>query len=70
MLNRREVAMLESLIRRMTEKQRSGLEVWISTAWVPDGPLWETVKALRSMCTGTRCRQVNLGARRKTGDHT
>jgi hypothetical protein len=29
MLNKPEVAMLESLIRRMTEKQRSGLAAWI-----------------------------------------
>src|SRR5215469_3347402 len=54
MLNEDEVAALECLIRRMTDKQRSGLEAWISGGypfpflagkqWVPDGPLWEAVK--------------------------
>jgi hypothetical protein len=54
MLNEDEVAALESLIARMTDKQRSGLEAWISGGypfpswegkqWVPDRPLWEAVK--------------------------
>jgi hypothetical protein len=30
MLNENEAAMLESLIRRMTDKQRAGLEAWLS----------------------------------------
>ena len=54
MLDEHEVAALESLIRRMTDKQRSGLEVWIGDGylspasagkeWAPDGPLWAAVK--------------------------
>jgi hypothetical protein len=56
MLNEDEVAALESLIRRMSDKQRSGLEAWISSrypypssagtewVWVPDSPLWEAIK--------------------------
>jgi hypothetical protein len=51
MLNEDEVAALESLIRRMTDTQRSGLEEWFmgrleGTEWVsvPDRPLWEAVK--------------------------
>jgi hypothetical protein len=54
MLNENETAMLESLIRRMTDKQRSGLEMWISSGypfpssagkqWAPDRPLWAAVK--------------------------
>jgi hypothetical protein len=54
MLDEHEVATLESLIRRMTDKQRWGLEAWISGGypfpssagkqWAPDRPLWEAVK--------------------------
>jgi hypothetical protein len=53
MLNEHDCATLEGLIRRMTDKQRSGLEAWISGGypfpssagkqWAPDGPLWEAV---------------------------
>lgn len=54
MLGEHDGAALESLVRRMTDKQRSGLEAWISGGypfpfgagqqWAPDGPLWPDVK--------------------------
>jgi hypothetical protein len=54
MLHENETAMLESLVLRMTDKQRSGLEMWISSGyrfpplagkqWAPDRPTWAAVK--------------------------
>jgi hypothetical protein len=50
MLNEDEMAALESLIHRMTDKQRSGLEVWLDHGhdgrggWANNKPLWPVVK--------------------------
>ena len=50
MLNENETAMLESLIRRMTWKQRGGLEMWLNAGngidgkYLGDGPLWAHAK--------------------------
>jgi hypothetical protein len=50
MLNKDEVATLESLIRRMTGKQREGLGVWLDDGhdgrggWANNNPLWPVVK--------------------------
>jgi hypothetical protein len=43
MLNKDEVATLESLIRRMTWKQRAGLDAWLASGG-NDGSLWEAAK--------------------------
>jgi len=48
MLREREVATLESLIRRMTLRQRSGLEAWLNASHDGYGrhntaPLWSSV---------------------------
>ena len=48
MLHEREVATLESLIRRMTLRQRSGLEAWLNASHDGYGrhnaaPLWLSV---------------------------
>ena len=49
MLNEEEVATLESLIRRMSVKQRGGLECWLtggsdlSNGYLSNGPLQEYV---------------------------
>jgi len=59
MLNEDEVAALESLIRRMTDEQRSGLEVWITDGylsvakqWAPNCPLWPVVKKAQELHFG------------------
>jgi hypothetical protein len=50
MLNEDEVATLESLIRRMSWKQRGGLEAWLNNGhdghgnWINNGLLWPAVK--------------------------
>lgn len=53
MLDTDEVETLEKLIRRMTNKQRWGLESWVSTGsltgginrpWDNNNPLWPAVK--------------------------
>jgi hypothetical protein len=50
MLTEDEVATLESLVRRMSVKQRGGLEVWLtsgsdlSNGYLSNGPLWSVVK--------------------------
>jgi hypothetical protein len=48
MLDEREVATLESIIRRMTLRQRSGLEAWLNAShysygWHNAAPLWPSV---------------------------
>ena len=75
MLNKDEVAMLESLIRRMAGKQRSGLDVWLNDGhdgrggWANNNPLWPgSSRRLRSMCIGMRCRQERPGARQRSGN--
>jgi hypothetical protein len=42
MLDEHEVATIERLIRRMTWKQRAGLEAWLSAPG--EGSLWQAVK--------------------------
>ena len=50
MLDEHEVATLERLVRRMTDKQRGGLEMWLNASncidgkYLGDGPLWAHVK--------------------------
>ena len=50
MLDEHEVATLENLIRRMTKKQQSGLEAWLSAVYDgrdgsnAKGSLWRFVK--------------------------
>jgi hypothetical protein len=44
MLDEQDCAALESLIRRMTDKQRNGLEAWLNGGYLSSGPLWPVVK--------------------------
>jgi hypothetical protein len=84
MLNEDEVAALESLIRRMTDKQRSGLEGWISGrypypssegtewewVWVPDCPLWEAVKKAQECMHWYEVPPSEPSGTPWSGDHT
>jgi hypothetical protein len=44
MLTEGEVATLQSLVRRMSDKQRCGLEAWLNDKFCSGGSLWPLVK--------------------------